>query len=137
MKRLLPERKKPRPQIIVTNLIDVMLLLVFFFMITSSFAQDTQRVPLQLPETTTGTKTSLGSLTVQVAKDGHALIAGKTVSIGALKKRTENYVSGKPFRPILVEADTNVSYGRVVKILDAIRIAGGRNVGLSTKPAAN
>lgn len=134
MKKLLPNIAKAKPQIIVTNLIDVILLLVFFFMITSSFARDARKVPIDLPEASSSAVIEGDTMTFQIDRDGKAFLEGKNVEIKNVGTRVKDYVAQNHNRPVLVEADIQTEYGQVVEILDEIRRAGGLNIGLSTKP---
>lgn len=134
MKRLLPERRNNKPQIVVTNLIDVVLLLVFFFMITSSFASNKERVPVNIPKAANSAPAEKENMTVQISKDGNIFIAGKTANEEELKDKIKVWVANSPERPILVEADEKAEYGKIVSILDAMRSSGASNVGLATKP---
>jgi biopolymer transport protein ExbD len=134
LKSLLPERKKNKPQIVVTNLIDVVLLLVFFFMITSSFATNKEKVPVNVPKASNSTSIEKENLTVQIGKNSLIFIAGKQVESEALKEQIKVWTKNSPERPILVEADKDANYGRIVTVLDQIRSSGASNIGLTTLP---
>ncbi|GAB4276364.1 MAG: biopolymer transporter ExbD [Candidatus Rifleibacteriota bacterium] len=134
MKKLLPDRKKQKPQIIVTNLIDIILLLVFFFMITSSFARNNEKLPVNVPKASTAQTLESENFTIQITKEGKAFIAGKTVTEKELGQQVADWVTRSPDRPVLVEADQEANYGKIVSVLDLIRKAGAANVGLATKP---
>lgn len=134
LKKLLPKRGKSQPQIVVTNLIDVVLLLVFFFMITSSFAANGKKLPVNIPKASAAVSTEKDNMTVQITKAGNLFIAGKAIEEEALKEQIKKWVATSPDRAVMVEADEGVNYGNVIKILDRIRTAGAINVGLATKP---
>ena len=134
MKRLLPERRKEKPQIVVTNLIDVILLLVFFFMITSSFAKDARKVPLELPQAGSATVSEGESLTFQLDREGRVFAAGKGLDLTGIPVTVKEYLGGGRERLIMVEADQSLDYGKVMSVLDVIRSSGGTNIGLATRP---
>lgn len=133
MKKLLPETRKNKPQIIVTNLIDVILLLVFFFMITSSFARENRKLEIDLPSASTSAVIEGETMNVQIDREGALMLNGKGLSVEELKSEVVKYVAQDHTRTILVEADTKANYGEIIKILDGIRAAGGINIGLSTR----
>ncbi|MBF0406338.1 MAG: biopolymer transporter ExbD [Candidatus Riflebacteria bacterium] len=135
MKKLLPERKRPQPQIVLTNLIDVILMLVFFFMITSSFAKEKNRIPIELPAASSSGISQGEILSVVINNDGVAFVNSIELNVDALKQKVAEYIaSNQGTDPqILVEADVSTDYGKVVSLLDEIRMAGGKNIGLSTK----
>lgn len=134
MKKLLPEKRKLRPQIVVTNLIDIILMLVFFFMITSSFARNQEKLPVNVPKASSATTMEIDNMTVQIAKNGHLFVSGKQVEMTDLTEQIKTWTQNSPDRPILVEADQDANYGRIVFVLDAIRNAGAVNIGLATRP---
>lgn len=136
MKKLLPERKREKPQIILTNLIDVILLLVFFFMITSSFAKDSKKVPIDLPHASSAVAIDGETLKFQADKDGNVIISGQIIDLENISSKVADYLAEDRSRSILVEADKELNYGRVIQILDLIRTAGGINIGLSTRPGS-
>ena len=134
MKKLLPKRLKSQPQIVVTNLIDVVLLLVFFFMITSSFAANEKKLPVNVPKASAAVSMEKDNMTVQVTKNGNIYIAGKQVDSKSLDEQIKKWVVYSPDRPVMVEADEGTNYGKVINVLDQIRTSGAINVGLATKP---
>lgn len=134
MKRLLHDRKRNKPQIVVTNLIDVVLLLVFFFMITSSFATNKEKLPVNVPKAGNSASIEKDNLSIQVGKNAQVFVAGKVVTLEELQEQVKTWTKASPERPIMLEADEEASYGKIVTVLDHIRNAGGTNLGLTTKP---
>ncbi len=134
MKKLLPDKKKVRPQIVVTNLIDIILLLVFFFMITSSFARNNEKLPINVPKASTAQTMESENFSVQISKNGRIFVAGKEISEKDLDSSVKTWVTRSPDRPVLVEADAEANYGKIVSVLDLMRKAGAANIGLATKP---
>ena len=134
MKKLLPEKKKARPQIIVTNLIDIILLLVFFFMITSSFARSNEKLPINVPKAATAQTMESENFSVQISKNGRIFLTGKEIDEKSLEQQVKTWVNRSPDRPVLVEADAEANYGKIVSVLDLMRKAGAANIGLATKP---
>lgn len=134
MKKLLPEKRKQKPQIVVTNLIDVILLLVFFFMITSSFARNQEKLPVDVPKASNATTMETDNMTVQIAKNGRIFVSGKPVEMTDLTAKIKTWVSISPDRPVMVEADKDANYGRIINVLDSIRSSGAANIGLATTP---
>ena len=102
MKKLLPDKKKSKPQIVVTNLIDVILLLVFFFMITSSFARNQEKLPVNVPKASSATTMETDSMTVQIAKNGRLYVTGKPVEMTDLTASMKTLTTNSPDRRIMV-----------------------------------
>jgi biopolymer transport protein ExbD len=134
VKKLLPDKRKQKPQIAVTNLIDVMLMLVFFFMITASFARNQEKLPVEVPKAANATTMETDNMTVQIAKNGRTYLAGKPVEMTELTSAIKTWVTNSPDRPVMVEADKDANYGRIIHVLDQIRSNGAVNIGLATRP---
>ena len=103
-------------------------------MITSSFARNTEKMPVNLPGATNAATVEGENLTVQISKAGKIFSEKKQITVKTLKETVKKYASKAPNRAILVEADKDANYGRIIQILDTIRSAGGNNIGLSTNP---
>jgi biopolymer transport protein ExbD len=133
VKKLLPERKREKPQIILTNLIDVILLLVFFFMITSSFAKDQRQIPVNVPTAQSGATLDENVVSLQVSENGHIFLSGQEITLAELGTRLPEVLRDSPGTSIVVEADQQVDYGKIIGLLDVVRQAGGSNIGLSVR----
>lgn len=103
-------------------------------MITSSFARQTERLPVEIPKASNATSMQADNMTVQIAKNGRILVAGKSVEMEELKTKIKTWVENSPDRPVMVEADKEANYGRIINILDSIRSSGAVNIGLATQP---
>lgn len=114
----------------VTNLVDVILVLLVIFMITSPLMQ--MGVQVELPKASASVIESKTNLTVTVKKDATLYVEDKLVPLTALPAElTEALKGGKT--GVLLRADKEVSYGAVMKVLDTARKAGIQNVGLVTE----
>lgn len=131
MKKLLPNKSLNKPQIILTNLIDVILLIVFFFMITSSFSKHQKKMPVNLPSASTGVNIESDTLAFQILNNGKIYHNKNETSIQEAIKITQNYLGNNTFKPIIIEADKDVYYGKVVELLDNLKSCGATNLGLT------
>jgi biopolymer transport protein TolR len=114
----------------VTNLVDVILVLLVIFMITSPLMQ--MGVQVELPKASASAIESKTNLTVTVKKDATLYVEDKLVPLTALPTElTEALKGGKT--GVLLRADKEVAYGAVMKVLDTARKAGIQNVGLVTE----
>jgi biopolymer transport protein TolR len=114
----------------VTNLVDVILVLLVIFMITSPLMQ--MGVQVDLPKASANVIESKTNLTVTVKKDATLYVEDKLVPLTALPAElAEALKNGK--KGVLIRADKEVSYGAVIKVLDTARKAGIQDVGLVTE----
>jgi len=108
-------------------LIDVVLLLLIFFLVTSSFAQP--RIPLDLPRAESGEAPVPRSLTVTLTAEGGLHIDERSASLDALAALLEERAEGET--DLLVRADEEVGHGRVVEVLDLARRHAVEKLGIA------
>ena len=114
----------------ITNLVDVILVLLIIFMITSPLMQ--MGVQVNLPKASTNVIDTKANLTVTVRKDATLYLEDQVVPLTALSAElTKALKNGK--KGVLIRADKEVSYGAVIKVLDVARKAGIQDVGLVTE----
>lgn len=122
--------RKSLSDINVTSLVDVTLVLLIIFMITSPLMQ--MGVQVTLPKAAAKAIETKGNLTITIRKDATVLIEDKAVPLTVLSKEiVEAVADGK--KGVLIRADQAVPYGAVVKVLDITRKSGVQDVGLITE----
>jgi len=132
------QRKKPMSEINVVPYIDVMLVLLVIFMVTTPLL--TQGVAVDLPQAESKPVESknLEPLVVTVDVDGNYYVSigdeqDKPIDHETLVNRVAAVMKYKPGTPVLVRGDENVNYGKVVVAMSLIQKAGAPNVGLLTE----
>ncbi|MFH0845322.1 MAG: biopolymer transporter ExbD [Pseudomonadota bacterium] len=108
----------------IAPLIDIVFLLLIFFMVTSHF-DVVSNVPVRLPKVTKKLyDVKADKVILAVDGQGRAFIGGQMLDMGSLQKKLEEIKKEKgPFHLIL-QADKDVRHGRVVEIMDAAKTAG-------------
>jgi len=119
--KVLPERKRRRPKIDVVPLIDVLMVLIIFFLVTMQF-QDLRAINVKLPKIdSAGSNLLTNELVVSIDEQGLFYLNGKTVTEEKIINIFET-VSRLPVKPtILVVADEEVSLKFVTRIVDLCR----------------
>ncbi len=120
-------------EINMTPLIDVMLVLLIIFMVAAPML--TTGVDVNLPESRTGKNLESEALVVTLVRDGRIEFEKRFVQEGVLKAELRQLAAASRKRPVLVRADLNIPYGRVITVVDAIREAGFTQVGFVTQGA--
>lgn len=132
-------KRQPREEISVnlTPLIDVVFLLLIFFMVSTSFV-DYQKLDLTLPEASTKSKSETKSLQIGIDKNGQ-LFVGKTLLKDSqretLKQALKQKLSGikSETQPVELSADNKAEHGLVVMVLDVASELGIVNVRINTQ----
>ncbi|MBL0212131.1 MAG: ExbD/TolR family protein [Holophagaceae bacterium] len=115
----------------MTPMIDVMLVLLIIFMVAAPML--TTGVDVNLPEAKTGKSLEAEALTVTLTDDGRIQFGKTFVQLGVLQKQLREQAKLDRKRPVMVRADHNLPYGRVIAVVDSIREAGFSQVGFVTQ----
>jgi len=111
----------------LAGLIDVVLLLLIFFLVTTSFSE--RKISLVLPEAE-NTEPAEGSfLVVTLTEDGGLVVDDEAVDIEEIELRFQG--AAGPDAELEVRADEAVPHGRVVDLLDRARKHGITNIGIA------
>ena len=124
------------PQLILTPVIDIMFLLLIFFMVGSQFTDDERRSDIKLP--TASEKLSVTSLpdpaTVNVTANGEIYLDGDAVGLPDLERRLGEMRQNYPGQAVLIRGDGSGDYQQVIDVLGAVKRAGVNSVSLASLP---
>jgi len=112
----------------LTPLIDVVFILLIFFMLASSFL-DLRTIDLVAPVRTASGASMEGALLVDVRADDLRL-SGETVSLDTLVARIEDHLARTPGQRVLIRPASGVTLQAAVQILDRLTVAGARDIAL-------
>ncbi|MFQ5656985.1 MAG: ExbD/TolR family protein [Candidatus Methylomirabilales bacterium] len=126
------EQDDEQAGIALTSLIDVVFLLLIFFMVTSSFIEIERKLTIQLPEAKAADiEKKEKPILIEMDRRGQISLDGQLVSLSGLEARLKK-LQGK--RTIAtVRADRRLSHGKVTAVLGICRDAGIRDIGISVK----
>ncbi len=120
-------------EINVTSLIDVLFVLLLFFMVSTSFT-DTHGIPLKLPKSSSGAAMSeKQELDVSVDAQGGIFMAGKPVSIDVLQEKLKELHSRSESPLFIIRGDQASSHGSIVSIMDLARTEGIERIAIATE----
>jgi len=124
-------RTRIRTQLDVAPLVDVVFLLLIFFLLTSSYVAP-RAIDLVLPSSSTADLSEDRPYIVSLARDGTIRFQDAQVTLERLKDRIGDELKSAGERSMILEADGKAPVQRIVRILDAIREAGATSVALAT-----
>lgn len=121
----------------LTPLIDVVFLLLLFFMLTTTFVEST-RLKIDLPEAGEGAQAERKDVpwVIEIDAQGRYALNGEVVGVEQLAARLRAIPGRTEETSVLVRADGKATHQAVVRALDAARSAGLVRIGLATIPAA-
>ena len=119
----------------VTPLVDITLVLLIIFMVTTKIVMN-QTVPLDLPKAATGTSDVQVVFSIVLAADGRALVDGKTLANDdAILQLARDTQAKHPDLRAVIKADSAVTHGRVIHVLDLLKQAHVTKIAFGVTPA--
>jgi biopolymer transport protein ExbD len=114
----------------LTPLVDVVLTLVLFFMLTSAFVVPFG-VAVDVPAVANAEPVSGAVLEIQILKDDRVLVGGQAVPGDQVRKAIET--AARTGRAILITGDRDATLGRTLQVWDVCKSSGARSVSIRTE----
>ena len=130
MKRL-RSRKDDGGSIDISPLIDVVFILLIFFMVTTTFVKDAQ-VELERPSAASAKPASTKAIRVTLDQRGDVYVDGRPVRPWMVQNRVREQLQGGEERPVLVITDRRVRAEQLLEVVDQCRLAGAKDVAVAT-----
>ena len=127
--------KRPTLSIDMAPLIDVVFLLLIFFMLTSSFVPPA--VPLTLPKAATGAPSETAKVIVSLDQNGQISISEKIIPDAEFETALRAALDQNGTAAVHFRGDTTVDYGVFLKLISRARSAGANQFHLVHDPASN
>jgi biopolymer transport protein ExbD len=132
IRSFIKQRKKARIEII--PMIDTMFFLLVFFMIATLSMTIMRGVPINLPKTETGKKDIKGNAAITVSKDGKLYYDKREIDLPDLRTILKRDAAGNPDMMVILNADEDTTHGKVVELIDEVKLAGITKFAIATKP---
>ena len=125
------------PQLALTSMLDVIFLLLCFFVTVSVYSQWESEISIQLPTAKTAEDPERlpGEIVVNLAQTGKVMVNGREMTLSDLQSRLKRIAKFYPGQAVIIRADRGVRYERLVEVVDACREAGVWNFSLATNGA--
>jgi biopolymer transport protein ExbD len=127
------QRGSSIPTINLVPMLDVLMTVLTFFIITSMVLTTQQGVDVQLPSDEAGAteQNSPEPLIVEVNRQGQILLGNQPISKEQLVQQMQAYLGKNPKGAVLLKADSKLPYDQVVQLLGEMRDIGGDRVSLA------
>ena len=128
------ERRAKAPALALTSMLDVIFLLLCFFVTASVFSQWENEISISLPSASSAETPGRlpGEVILNVAKDGSVTVNAKKLSLDELGSRLRKVAEFYPGQPLVIRADRATAYASLVAVIDTCRNAGVWNFSLAT-----
>lgn len=128
-------RNRPTSTFSFISLADVVLLLLVFFLLSSTFIVQ-PGIRVRLPKAVTREEESERNILITLTKEGDLYLGDETVDPEAFPARLRSLLIDNPDQLIVLRADRDVSLSKAVQILDMAKGAGGERFLIATQPGS-
>jgi biopolymer transport protein ExbD len=113
-------------------LIDMVFLLLIFFVVTTSFVKEAG-IDVERSTAATAEIKPHSNIMIGISRDGDVYMEGKRIDIRSVRGLVERSLAEDPESGVIIVADKQSETGAVVRIMDQCRLAGAKNVSLAAK----
>lgn len=117
----------------VTSLVDVMMTLLIIFIIVAPMIE--QGIDVNLPTAEPRKIDVADVLTIAVTENERVYLENQRVTLDELRDRLTSIRAARDDVAVLIKADSEIKYGKVVEVLDTVRGVGISRLAMATKPA--
>jgi biopolymer transport protein ExbD len=126
------KRNRVQVQAPLTALIDIVFLLLIYFLLTTNFMVD-EGIKVKLPQAKASAQQTEKAITIYVDKEGRAFLEKAEVSNARLFDRLRQMIGNNTNKLVVVRADREVILNKAVKVMDIAKAAGAGRLCLATE----
>lgn len=124
-------RARLSPVLDLTPMVDVVFLLIIFFMVSTTFITLESGLPVDLPQASSAEAQPEGLPTVTIDASERIYIAGSEVDEASLVPALQAILREQDRDVVVLRADQSVSHGLAVRVMDAIKRAGAARIAIA------
>lgn len=128
MKR--PRRTAESNEIDLTPMLDVVFILLIFFIVTTSFVKETG-IDVNRPSASTAEKKSKGNILLAIKDNGEIWMDNRQIDVRAVKANIQRLKARYPESSVIIQSDQDSRTGTLVKVMDQIRLAGVQGISIA------
>lgn len=126
------ENKESVQDLNISPLIDMVFILLIFFMVSTTFVKD-MKLELERPSASSSSAASTKAVRLYIDSSGRVYLDGTAIQTWVIQTRLRDLLKTKTQKSVLVVTDENVPSGRLVEVVDQARLAGASDVGVATE----
>lgn len=110
----------------MTPMIDIVFLLLIFFLVATTFREEEREMKVALPFASSSApiSTMLKEFIVNVMEDGTLIVGGRRIDDTELQTMVRDAVAGNPEQKVTVRGDRGTAYANIIKVLDTCKSEG-------------
>lgn len=126
------QKKRSSPTIKLTALIDIVFLLLIFFLLASNFVTQ-QGISIIVPEVESKDEKISTELVINIDSSGMLYFGNNLVDLEQLFKLLQSQIESLSIDTVIIQADRRVEYDSVIQAIDVAKLAGAKNLLLVTE----
>ncbi len=123
-------RESDDQQIDLTPMLDVVFIMLIFFIVTTSFVRETG-IDVNRPSASTAEKKSKGNIMIAIKPNGEIWLDKRHIDIRAVRANIQRLKAKFPQSSVIIVSDAESRTGILVKVMDQIRLAGVQNISIA------
>lgn len=127
-------RARQRPRIEMLPMIDVIMFLLVFFMLFTTFRTVESGIEVDLPKAATGEQQPPAQLVVTITQSGAIYLDGRLSNLTAIRQAAERAVRESPQASLVIRGDSRSYWEHAVGVMDAARQGGISRFAFGTQP---
>jgi biopolymer transport protein ExbD len=125
------EKKEDMQYIDISPLIDMVFILLIFFMVSTTFVKD-MKLDLDRPAASSAVTASTKAIRLYIDSNSDTFLDGEPVQVWVIQSRLRDQLKTMTSKAVLVVTDDGVPAGKLVEVVDQARLAGATDVGVAT-----
>lgn len=121
-----------RSEINMTPLIDMVFILLIFFIVTTSFVRESG-VDVERPSAQTAETKEKANVILGLTAEGQIFVEGRPLDVRSVRAYMERFLAETPEGSVVIVADKQSMTGAAVQVLDQCRLAGVRNISIAAR----
>lgn len=125
--------QRKTPELNIIPMIDIMFFLLVFFMLSTMYMVDLKTIPVQLPKASTADADTTTTFAVTLKADGSVYLGDVPTDVETLVRQAAREQQQNGNLAVVLRAERNIEYGKVIGIVDKLKGIGVKRFGLATE----
>jgi biopolymer transport protein ExbD len=126
-------REEEETEINITPMLDIVFIMLIFFIVTTSFVKEPGISP-QRPVADTAAEKTRGNVLIAISRTGQIWMDKRSVELGQVRTLVEAALAENPESSAVIIADEQADSGIVIDLMDQIRLGGIGNISIAAEP---
>ena len=128
------QREEEETEINITPMLDIVFIMLIFFIVTTSFVKEPGISP-QRPSADTAVEKTRGNVLIAISQTGQIWMDKRSVELNQIRTLVEAALAENPESSAVIIADQQADSGILIDLMDQIRLGGIGNISIAAEPS--